>query len=160
MCIRDSLCRWGGWYCYRETHSRRSHLTYTHRKSSYRPKENIFWKNNDKFKSFLAARANLLQVPWETAWIINYSSEFENGNPIEINALINSKSNESPIETQCKLYWKSIEIKKDNQLKLISTTNETQLKIQRESIENQTTINRKSIETQLKLKWKSIEINV
>ena len=35
-----------GWYCYRETHSRRSHLTYTHRKSSYRPKEYIFWEKN------------------------------------------------------------------------------------------------------------------
>ena len=33
-----------GWYCYRATQSRRSHLTYTHRKSSYRPKENIFWE--------------------------------------------------------------------------------------------------------------------
>ena len=35
-----------GWYCYRATQSRRSHLTYTHRKSSYRPKENIFWEKN------------------------------------------------------------------------------------------------------------------
>ena len=35
-----------GWYCYRATQSRRSHLTYTHRKSSYRPKENIFWEKS------------------------------------------------------------------------------------------------------------------
>ena len=33
-----------GWYCYRATQSRRSHLTYTHRKSSYRPKEISFGK--------------------------------------------------------------------------------------------------------------------
>ena len=38
-----------GWYCYRATQSRRSHLTYTHRKSSYRPKENIFWEKKAIF---------------------------------------------------------------------------------------------------------------
>ena len=40
-----------GWYCYRATQSRRSHLTYTHRKSSYRPKENIFWEKNQRVAS-------------------------------------------------------------------------------------------------------------
>ena len=43
-----------GWYCYRATQSRRSHLTYTHRKSSYRPKDNIFWEK----KPFAHARVD------------------------------------------------------------------------------------------------------
>ena len=39
-----------GWYCYRATQSRPSHLTYTHRKSSYRPKELSFGKKHDALK--------------------------------------------------------------------------------------------------------------
>ena len=42
-----------GWYCYRATQSRRSHLTYTHRKSSYRPKDNIFWEKSSSPKQRL-----------------------------------------------------------------------------------------------------------
>ena len=42
-----------GWYCYRATQSRRSHLTYTHRKSSYRPKIISFGKKRQTCISFL-----------------------------------------------------------------------------------------------------------
>ena len=41
-----------GWYCYRATQSRRSHLTYTHRKSSYRPKELSFGKKLHVISAF------------------------------------------------------------------------------------------------------------
>ena len=46
--LSPARIRGWGWYCYRATQSRRSHLTYTHRKSSYRPKDNIFWEKNPK----------------------------------------------------------------------------------------------------------------
>ena len=49
----------------------------------------------------------------ETSWKINDISKNENGNPIEINGLINSKSN----ETQMKLKWKLNE----HQLKISET---------------------------------------
>ena len=49
---------------------------------------------------FRAARAKLLRVSQETARKINDISENENGNPIEINGLINSKSNETQMKTK------------------------------------------------------------
>ena len=65
------------------------------------------------WKMFRTARANLLRDSLDssletvqTSWKINDISKNENGNPIEINGLIKSKSN----ETQMKTKWTSIEI--------------------------------------------------
>ena len=72
------------------------------------------------WKMFRTARANLLRdsldSSLETSWKINDISKNENGNPIEINGLINSKSN----ETQMKTKWASIEaiLKTDANLSL------------------------------------------
>ena len=73
--------------------------------------KSFFEKNHEKtmWKMFRTARANLLRdsldSSLETSWKINDISKNENGNPIEINGLINSKSN----ETQMKTKWASIE---------------------------------------------------
>ena len=80
-------------------------------------------------------------------------SENENGNPIEINGLINSKSN----ETQMKPKWTSIE----NNSNFIENQMKVQLKVQLtlnwNKIENQMKLNWNSNENQLKIKRKSIE---
>ena len=88
------------------------------------------------WKMFRTARANLLRdsldSSLETSWKINDISKNENGNPIEINGLINSKSN----ETQMKTKWTSIE----NKWNLIENQMKVQLKL-----------NWNWIETELKL---------
>ena len=80
---------------------------------------------------FRTARANLLRdsldSSLETSWKINDISKNENGNPIEINGLINSKSN----ETQMKPKWTSIE----NNWNLIENKMKIQLKLNWKSIE-------------------------
>ena len=84
----------------------------------------------------------------ETSWKINDISKNENGNPIEINGLINSKSN----ETQMKTKWTSIE----NKWNLIENQMKVQLKLNWNWIETYWRV----IETQLKLNiinWNSIE---
>ena len=77
------------------------------------------------WKMFRTARANLLRdsldSSLETSWKINDISKNENGNPIEINGLINSKSN----ETQMKTKWTSIE----NKWNLIENQMKVQLKL-------------------------------
>ena len=88
------------------------------------------------WKMFRTARANLLRdsldSSLETSWKINDISKNENGNPIDINGLINSKSN----ETQMKIKWSSIE----NKWNLIENQMKVQLKL-----------NWNWIETELKL---------
>ena len=69
----------------------------------------------------------------------NGISENENGNPIEINGLINSKSNETQMKpkwTSIENSWNLIENQMKVQLKLIWKSNETQLKLNWNSSEN------------------------
>ena len=92
--------------------------------------------------------ACIFSSPFSVFWKTPYPRLEKNGNPIEINGLINSKSN----ETQMKTKWTSIE----NKWNLIENQMKVQLKLNWNWIETYWRV----IETQLKLNiinWNSIE---